>query len=337
MIWPFRRKSPEIEQRDFGGVTLDYINARRSGLLTDSGVPLSATVGTAVGVWSRAFAMLDALPEPLPADVLARIGADLCLRGESCWHIRTDGAALDLVPVAFWDDLGRGRYHLHIARVDESETVRALEDEVLKLTINADPTQPWRGRSPFALMGLSPALMAEIEQAVSGAMPMTGKGVLPVPSTIAPEQKDKVLSGLRSGSLATVMSKADFAHQTGGDRAEFKRVELTPDLSKADLNTFTDDLHNRLLTAAGVPPALMTPNGNAGAMREAYRLFALQTVQPLARQMLPELTRKLGVTALRSDDMMSADTAGRARSVGALVNAGVELDRAMKLVGWADE
>lgn len=35
--------------------------------------------------------------------------------------------------------------------------------------------------------------------------------------------------------------------------------------------------------------------------------------------------------------MMASDTAGRARSVGALVKAGVDLERAMRLVGWSDD
>lgn len=336
MIWPFKSK-PEIEQRSSGGLTLDYMTHRRKGLTSQGNVALSATVGTAIGVWSRAFAMLDVLPEPVPANVLAQVGADLLLKGESCWHIRTNGSDLDLVPVAYWDELGNGKYHLHLARVNSTETIRAIEGEVLKLTINSDTSQPWRGRSPFTLMGLSPTLLAEIENAVSGALPMAGKGVLPMPSTIAPEEKAKTLSGLQNGSLAVVTSKADFAHQTGGERSEMRRVELTPDLQRLDINKFTDDLHTRLLTGAGIPAALMTPNGNAGAMREAYRLFALQTVQPLARQILPEFTRKLNVSGISLDAMMSSDVAGRARAVGVLTKAGVDLNKAMKLVGWSNE
>lgn len=334
MKWPFKRKPPDLEERAFSGLTLDYVNARRKGLLTDASVALSATVATAAHYWQSAFAMLDVEPEPLPPNVMAQIGHDLLMRGESCWHIRMGDGDLNLVPVAYWDEIGNGRYHLHITRVNETETVRAIEPEVVKVIINPHPAQPWRGRSPFALMGLSPTLMAEIEQAISGAMPMAGKGFLPMPSTIAQEEKAKALSGLQSGSLAVVTSKADFAHQTGGDRSELRRVELTPDLQRLDANTFTDDLHMRIMTACGIPPALLTAQGNAGAMREAYRLFALQTVQPFARQILPELRTKLNVTGLSLDRMMSADVAGRARAVGTLTGAGVDLDKAMKLVGW---
>ena len=319
-------------------VTAQYIDARRRNLSTDGSAALSATVGTCVGVWSRAFSMLT--PEPLAdvltPDILASIGLDLCLRGESCWHIRVHAneLELELVRVAYWDEFANGKYHLHIAKVNSTETVKALAPEVLKLVINAAPATPRQGRSPFALMGLSPTLMAEIEQAISAALPMTGKGLLPMSASIPEEQQSKVLSGLRNGSLAVVTSKADFATHAGGDRSELRRVDLTPDLAKADLNPATASLHERLLTAAGVPPALVTSSGNAGAMREAYRLFALQTVDPLARMITPELTAKLGVTRLSLDGMMSSDVAGRARAVGVLVNSGVPLATAMQLVGW---
>ncbi len=38
MMWPFKRK-PEIEQRASPGVTLEYMDRRRRGLLTDGKVP----------------------------------------------------------------------------------------------------------------------------------------------------------------------------------------------------------------------------------------------------------------------------------------------------------
>ena len=71
-------------------------------------------------------------------------------------------------------------------------------------------------------------------------------------------------------------------------------------------------------------------------MRAAYRLFALQTVMPLARQITPELRAKLRIQRLSIDATMRADVAGRARAVGVLTGAGVSLERATRLVGWGD-
>lgn len=348
-MWPFTRK-PQIETRAaFPSVTAEYMAGRRQGVLSDGAVPLSATVAAIAQTWSKAFSMLDANEPgdhdstPLRADVLAAIGLDLCLRGESCWHVRVEGTELRMVRVAYWDQVGgdtqgAGRFHLHIAHPNRTETIRALAGEVVLLTINSPAEQPWRGRSPFALMGGSPRLMAEIESAVSGAMDWIGRGILPMPEMVPEEQQAAALAGLKAGGrLAVVRSRADFSTSTGNTRAsEWKRVDLGADLEKADLNPMVDALHGRLLTAAGIPPALFAASGNAGAAREAYRLFVLQTIEPMARQLLPEL-RKVGVTKLGTGTMSSQDVAGRARAVGTLVGAGMTLDQALKLVGWSDE
>lgn len=342
-LWPFakRRDDPPREQRAaFPSVTAEHLAGRRAGVLSDGAVPLSATVAAIAGTWSRAFAMLDPNPDPSPLrpDVLAAMGLDLCLRGETCWHVRVEGSDIALHRVAYWDHVAPGRFHLHLAKPHETATIRALAGEVVLLTINSPANAPWQGRSPFALMGGSPRLMAEIEGAVTGALDWVGRGLLPFPDTVPEEQQTAAIRGLKGGGmLAAIRSKADFATSTGNSRAnEFRRVELTPDLESADLNPTVDQLHNRLLAAAGIPPALLTPNGNAGAMREAYRLFCLQTVEPLARTLLPELA-KIGVQTLSTRSMLSADVAGRARAVGTLVGAGVPLEQAMQLVGWGKD
>lgn len=320
------RRAPEIETRAaFPSVTADYLAGRRAGVLSDGAVPLSETVAAIAQTWSKAFSMLDSNEAgaqddmPLRADVLAAIGLDLCLRGESCWHVRVEGGDLQLVRVAWWVHVAPDHFQLHIAHPNTTETIRALTGKVVLLTINSPANAPRQGRSPFQLMGGSTRLMAEIESAVSGAMDFVGRGILPMPDLVPEEQQAAALAGLKAGGrLAVVRSRADFSTNTGNSRAsEWKRIDLGPDLESADLNPMVDQLHARLLTAAGIPPALFAASGNAGAAREAYRLFVLQTIEPLARQLLPELA-KIGIT------------------VGTLVGAGMSLDKALALVGWQE-
>lgn len=336
-FWPWKRGGADLETRatQFDMVP-GYVAAKRNNVRLEGAAALSATVAACGGAWSRAFAMMRAEPDAalLPADMLATLGLDLLLKGESCWHIRTLQGEIDLVPVAAWDELGGGHFTLHISRPNTTETVAALESEVLRLVINPDPLQPWRGRSPLHFAGLSPVLMAEIEAALSGALPYAGKGLLPMPATLSGDQSGKVLSGLQSGSLAVITSKADMAVHSGGDRNEVRRVELTPDMRGLELPDSASGLHNRLLTACGIPPAMLSDTGNAGASREAYRLFVLGTISPLARILLPELKAKLGIERLALTDLMAADVAGRARAVASLVQAGVPVQVAMSLVGW---
>lgn len=330
-LWPFSKR----ETRASAGVTNVLIEAKRQAAVSEGGASLSATIGAAAGIWSRAFAML--VPEPsetLTPDILGLIGLDLFFRGQSVWHIGLSGSELILRRAAFWDNLGRGRYNLTIPEPNSTDTIRALGEEVLDLRINATPDTPWQGRSPLSMMGLSPNLLANVEAAVFNALPQAGKGLLPFPSTVPQEERDKALQGLRTGNLATIGSKEDFGHHTGGSRTEWRRVELTPDLSKMDLTATARDLNHRVLSACGVPPGLVTDTGNAGAIREQGRQFTLTTLDPLARMITPELSRKLGVTRLGLQDLMSADVAGRARAVGSLVQSGVPLATAMALVGW---
>jgi hypothetical protein len=333
MRWPWQKRETRSHS---AGVTQVYIDGKRKTALHSEGyASLSATIGTAAGLWSRSFAML--VPDPsdvLTPDHLAAIGLDLFFRGQSVWHIDLDHSGLQLRRAAFWDMVGRDRWSLTLPQPNGTDTVKALGDEVLSLTINASPETPWQGRSPLAFMGLASSLMADIEATVAGALPWAGKGLLPIPMTVPAEQKDAALAGLRTGYLATVYSKEDHSHHTGGAKSEFKRVDLTPELARAGLTDYGRDLHSRILAACGIPPGMVTDSGNAGAIREQMRAFALTTLDPLSRMITPELSRKIGVTRLGLQDLMSADVAGRARAVGSLVQSGVPLATAMSLVGW---
>lgn len=330
--WLFNRTETRSHA---AGVSQVYIDGKRRSAQSEGHAAMSATLGTAAGVWSRSFAML--VPEPsdvLTPDVLATIGMDLFFRGQSVWHVRLDGSRIRLHRAAFWDQYNGGRWNLTLPQPDGTDNVRALDDEVLSIRINAAPDTPWLGRSPLHFMGLSPSLMADVENTLSGSLGYVGKGLLPVPATIPEEQKNAALAGLRAGSsLVAVTSKEEIGHHTGGVRAEFKRVDLTPDLEKAGLPEIGRDVHSRILAAAGIPPSLYDAGGNAGALRETYRLFVLGTLDPLARMITPELA-KIGVARIGMQDLMSADVAGRARAVSSLVQSGVPLATAMALSGW---
>lgn len=333
---PFRFLFNRTETRSSAAnVSNVYIEAKRRAAHSEGSATLSATIGAAAGLWSRSFAML--VPEPsdvLTPDILGAVGLDLFFRGMSVWHISLEGSAIQLRRAAFWDMVERDRWNLTIPQPSGTETLKALGDEVLSLTIGASPETPWQGRGPLSFMGLSPSLLADIEATLSGSMQWVGKGLLPIPATIPEDQQNKAIQGLRHGSLAVVTSKEDYQHHTGGRPSEFKRVDLTPDLARAGLDATARDLHDRVLAACGIPPGMLTASGNAGAIREQMRAFALTTLDPLARMITPELSRKIGVQRLGLQDLMSADVAGRARAVGSLVQSGVPLATAMALVGW---
>ena len=88
----------------------------------------------------------------------------------------------------------------------------------------------------------------------------------------------------------------------------------------------------------GVPLGPAGLNDGTAAREAARRLWTL-TIQPLAAVIAEELTRVLErpVTLDYGRPSGLADLAARARAVGALAKAGVELPDALLLTGWDNE
>ena len=87
-----------------------------------------------------------------------------------------------------------------------------------------------------------------------------------------------------------------------------------------------------MLAACGVPPDLFAA-GNAS--REAWRRFLHGSLQPLAALVARELADKLERPGLSIGfrRLAASDVANRARALGDLVKAGVELAEARRLSG----
>ena len=83
-------------------------------------------------------------------------------------------------------------------------------------------------------------------------------------------------------------------------------------------------------TTAGVHPALAGET-SAGALREAWRVVLHGTLSPVSKIIARECGRKLGVPELRID---FKELYGRARALEGLVESGVELQEARKMVGF---
>ena len=90
-----------------------------------------------------------------------------------------------------------------------------------------------------------------------------------------------------------------------------------------------------VLSACGIPPGLASDKAEGSGQREAWRRFSVGTVLPVARCVAQELGDKLDVPGLRLhfESLGAADLAGKARSVGVFVKAGVPLARALELAG----
>ncbi len=93
----------------------------------------------------------------------------------------------------------------------------------------------------------------------------------------------------------------------------------------------------RMLAACGCSPALFD-DSDGTSKREALRQWHLGTVQPLARMLERELSKKFEVPVRLRFDLYNVDLAGRAQAFQKLVAGGVAVNEALATSGLlADE
>lgn len=91
------------------------------------------------------------------------------------------------------------------------------------------------------------------------------------------------------------------------------------------------------VAAAGIPPALIDSRALAASLREALRQFLWLSLHPMANAIRQGFERaglsvEIDLTTLRA-----ADVTGRARALGTMVKAGVEISEAMQMAGFEEE
>lgn len=96
------------------------------------------------------------------------------------------------------------------------------------------------------------------------------------------------------------------------------------------------ELRATVMASCGVPAVLSSPDAQGSQLREAYRWWLQSSLRPKANILAAELTLKLGSpVAFEFPGMTAADIGARARAVSQLTTAGVEIERALELVGLA--
>ena len=91
-----------------------------------------------------------------------------------------------------------------------------------------------------------------------------------------------------------------------------------------------------IYAAIGIPYSLVV-DGQGVGQRESYRRMLHSTIGPIARIVESELSEKLGVEIrLSFEALFGGDLAAKSRAVASLTTSGVELERALVLVGLSD-
>ena len=182
-------------------------------------------------------------------------------------------------------------------------------------------------------------LLANLEKTLGGEAGAPSGYVLPTPKdgmdTPALQASMRSLRG-HTGVVETTSSgwgqgpslapRQDWAvKRFGGDMPSELR-ELREDAAEA-------------IVATCVPPGLAFGNTDGTAAREAMRRWFHTSVAPAGRQVEAELRTKLEMPGLTLTfpalEAFASDTVGKARTVGQLVQAGLDVEAALAKAGFA--
>ena len=202
-----------------------------------------------------------------------------------------------------------------------------------------NPAAPWYGVGPLQAAGLTAAQLADIERSLGHDARTPVSHLLPVPDTATTGQRTGLAGSIRDAqgkvSVEPTPSGGWAAGKEGAPRRELETSRTGPQAPASSIE-LREKTAAWVESALGVTPGLFSTN--AGASREGLRMFYHFTLMPLAVLIQTELALKLGVPglAISLEKLQAVDVSARSRAVNTLVQAGVPLAEALRLVGWTD-
>ena len=344
MKWPWKTR-PEIRSSSYTDLALAAQYYAAAG--TTSSVHALAALEVASGLWSRSMATANVSPASgalagLTPSVLSDIGTQLCRHGEALYTLSVTGGRVVLHPVASFNveggyDPRTWRYTVTQSGPTSSTTRRLTADEVLHIRLSCDPGQLWKGRSPMSRCPETAALASALESRLAQEAASPVGSFLSVPEGANPD--GDTLADLRTGIAGA--RGAPILHETvvrghgdpgGAPHGDLRPVRFGAAWPSA-VAELRDPISQSILLACGVPTAL-TSNSDGTAAREGLRRFLTTTILPVAKIIETELRAALDpAAALSFGELAAADITGKARAVGQLVKAGMNIDKARAVAG----
>ena len=333
----FRRR-PEVRE-SYTDQIISRIMASASGASEGGGL---AVIETAARIWGAGLSSASVSPSNLALSaitpsVLDAIGRALCREGESLHTISIRNGQVVLTPTASWTVLGDAdpsswRYQLLLSGPSTSRTITLPGASVLHCRYAPHPNRPWAGRSPLHLSSDTWKAASRLEHAINEEMTFTQKQLLSprrnpgdygMTDSLTPELITKVVQAFsdHTGSGAMIIP---------GD-LEPSRLGPNPPATFPDIRS---RLQESILSACGIPPALISSIGTGTAAREAYRQVLHSLLTPLGALVVEELKLKLDPDAeLDFSSLRAGDISGISRAAGSLVKAGYTPASAAEVVG----
>ena len=341
-MWPFKS-----ENRASGGFTDLFVNQllAQAGGNVYADVSNTAAAELVAGLWGRAFASAAVSPT-LPGigpDTLEAIARAMILGGEYLGAIDTSDGAVRLLQAYSWDVTGGAdpqtwRYSLELPGPSGNETRQLPAEGVVSCRWATAPSTPWRGVGPFQASSLTGALLANLEKTLAAEAGAPSGYVLPTP-------KDGADTGALQASMRTLKGKTGIVETTAAGWGQGNSLAPRQDWAvkrfgsdpPSELRELREDAAEAVVSTC-LPPGLAFGNTDGTASREATRRWFHTSVAPMGKKVANELGTKLDMPGLTLSfpalEAFASDTVGKARTVGQLVGAGIDVEKALVSAGF---
>ena len=296
--------------------------------------------------WSRVLSLATVSPTnnrtaAITREVVRTCGRRLARDGQAVFVLRERGGRLRLLEATHVDVYG-GDLH----GPTEITTLTVPRAGVVHARFAWAAERPWVGIAPHDFAASGGGLVGGIDQTLSREVLAEHGYIWQLPK---PEHSPDAADDDSPDPLAT------FRQELGNAKGRTKTI---PHLGDAVLDAsqpvqspvfrfganppdvlrwLASEGGSRMLAVYGLHPSIVFPNAPGQAQREAWRSFLALTVEPLARLLEAAFSEALEVdVALDLSAARAADTGTLARATGVLVKSGMEVDRALELVGLGE-
>ena len=339
--------APETRQSYTSGV-LELLTNQANGTTTAAAAGRTAVAEGCIGLWARTLGTATVAPAGRLAlagvtpDWLAGIGRALATYGESLSLIDVGPAGVRLLRCSTWDISGDAdpasyRYRCDAAGPSTTRSQLVGPEAVVHLVIGAEDTRPWRGRGPLQIASETGRLVGAVETAVADEAQTAHGFAVPTPAGLATDKATGLAGDIRDARGRHFLSETlrGGRDPANAPAADWKPIRLGANPPQG-LIELRRDTATCIKEAFGVPASILG-DSEGSASREALRAFIAITLGPVAAVVEAELRRKLDPeAALGLGALAAGDVASRARAVGSLAKAGVELDDALRIAGIDD-
>lgn len=346
--WPWQVN----DESDATDVVVSAIQAAANRALRTPAHPASCSVVQGVtDLMGRAFAgaQVDGAPN---ADItpafLIQAGRAAVLAGEFFARVEvTDRIRFTITTVD--EVLENGSYRLNLPRPD-GDVGKVVDDDPLRCLYR--PISPYRGSPPWH--GTAAGALAALEASVASEANSTPNariftGISSQDRQVAGEidaDFDAWKRELEAGGVVKVGSQSMGPEGHLAQGTSFPNTASNPESMGRRIGydgsnptpTTIGALAALVAVQLGFPPAMVySQQSGSQTLQAGYRFFISTAAEPYLATLAAELSRVLGSeVTLSLPQLKQSDIQARSRAFGLLVNGGLDVERALRIVGLDD-